>query len=62
LLGVEWYLSYEKYKGLFGARELKILDFTENYLPMGRYFLKKMWAGNYSQPNMLQYLSQGLRY
>ncbi|PLW11934.1 hypothetical protein PCANC_22006 [Puccinia coronata f. sp. avenae] len=28
--------------GLFGARELKILDFTENYLPMGRYFLKKI--------------------
>jgi hypothetical protein len=29
-------------KGLFGARELiQISDFTENYLPMGRYVLSR---------------------
>ncbi|PLW51200.1 hypothetical protein PCANC_11431 [Puccinia coronata f. sp. avenae] len=46
-------------KGPFGAREVKILHVTENYLPMGRYYLKESEIADTAQPNMTTICSTG---
>ncbi|PLW42344.1 hypothetical protein PCANC_11350 [Puccinia coronata f. sp. avenae] len=46
-------------EGPFGAREVKILYVTENYLPMGRYYLKESKISDTAQPNMSSISSTG---
>ncbi|PLW56682.1 hypothetical protein PCANC_05123 [Puccinia coronata f. sp. avenae] len=48
-----------KSKGPFGAPEVKILYVTENYLPMGRYYLKESKISDTAQPNMSSISSTG---
>ncbi|PLW49096.1 hypothetical protein PCANC_12165 [Puccinia coronata f. sp. avenae] len=50
---------FSKSLGLFGTRELKISHFTENYLPMGRYYLEESEITNTAQPNMTSICSTG---
>jgi hypothetical protein len=45
--------------GLFGVRKVKILYFTEYYLPMGRYYLSESKIPNTAQPNMTSICSTG---
>ncbi|PLW20977.1 hypothetical protein PCANC_11252 [Puccinia coronata f. sp. avenae] len=52
-------IRVETAKGLFGARKVKILYVTENYLPMGRYYLKESKIADTAQPNMTTICSTG---
>ncbi|PLW26421.1 hypothetical protein PCASD_25226 [Puccinia coronata f. sp. avenae] len=58
-LNSSYNLSIESGYGPFGACEVKILYVTENYLPMGRYYLKESKIADTAQPNMSSISSTG---